>query len=172
MKKKKVKKAPPKFVHEIVKLLTKAQKIATKNGHGNLLQPGLVKELIIGDILGHEVHKTKHKADAWDPKDPTKLYEYLTCLDNKGSFQIDRVFKSPEKKRKKSLQNRVIQYDKFYCAIFYKDQPLTIKEIYEVETRLILNKTRAQLRTSSNDISHVCFSIRWVEQNGTLVYPQ
>ncbi len=48
------------FIKEIVQHILEAQKIAKKHGYKNLLQPGLVKELIIGEILGHEVHKTKH----------------------------------------------------------------------------------------------------------------
>ena len=52
------------YISQIVEYVKKAQEIATRYGYKNLLQPGLVKELIIGDLLGHEVHRTKHQADA------------------------------------------------------------------------------------------------------------
>jgi hypothetical protein len=63
----------------------KAQEIASKHGFRNLLQPGLVKELIIADMLGHDVHTTKHEPDAYDPNDPNLKYEYLSCFEN-GTF--------------------------------------------------------------------------------------
>ena len=52
------------YISQIVGYIKKAQEIAAQHGYKNLLQPGLVKELIIGDILGHQVHRTKHEADA------------------------------------------------------------------------------------------------------------
>lgn len=82
------------YISQIVEYVRKAQEIATRHGYKNLLQPGLVKELIIGDLLGHEVHRTKHAADAWDPNNPELKYEYLSCLE-KGTFQLDRMFKAP-----------------------------------------------------------------------------
>jgi len=42
------------FIRRIVELITKAQKIASQHGYPNLLQPGLVKEMVVADILGHE----------------------------------------------------------------------------------------------------------------------
>lgn len=157
------------FIHQIVHHIKLAQAIATNHGYGNLLQPGMVKELIIGDILGHEVHKTKHDADAWDPNDRTRLYEYLTCYES-GTFQLDRMFKNPSEKRQRSLE-RINRCHKFYCAIFAKNEPLTVKEIYEVGIEAILSSTNRQLDNSSNDISHICFTISWVKQNGIKVYP-
>lgn len=157
-----------KKLKEIVALVKKAQKIASDLGYTNLFQPGLVKELIIGAALGHEVHTTKHEADAWDPNDPSKLYEYLSCWGG-GTFQLDRMFKSPEEKKKKSLM-RIIRNDCFYCAVFRQVSPLDIKVIYKVPTEKILKETERQLAASSNDISHVGFTIKWAKANGEEVY--
>lgn len=153
---------------KIVALVKEAQKVAAELGYTNLFQPGLVKEIIVGAALGHEVHTTKHEADAWDPNDPSKLYEYLSCWEG-GTFQLDRMFKNPEEKKKRSLM-RIIRNDCFYCAVFQQESPLDIKVIYKVPTDKILKETERQLAASSNDISHVGFTIKWAKANGEEVY--
>ena len=156
------------YTHQIVALIKTAQKIATEHGFPNLLQPGLVKELIIADILGHDAHKTKHKADAQCFIDPTIKFEYLSCFEY-GSFQLDRMFKAPPDKRKKSLE-RISRNTAIYCAIFEKQNPLTVARIYEVDTDVLLSETERQLNDSVNDISHISFSTKWVIDNGEKVY--
>ena len=54
-------------IRQIIAYIRKAQEIAAQHGFKNLLQPGLVKELIIADLLGHEVHRvTGHfKTSQW-----------------------------------------------------------------------------------------------------------
>ena len=44
-----------KIITEIIKLIRKAQKLAFKIGIPNILQPGLVKEMIISEILNHDL---------------------------------------------------------------------------------------------------------------------
>jgi hypothetical protein len=44
---------------KIIELVLRAAELARSIGINNLLQPGLVKEMIIADILGH--HQTKCK---------------------------------------------------------------------------------------------------------------
>ena len=80
------------YIHQIVSFIRKAQEIASLNGLRNILQPGLVKELVVADILGHEVHRTKHEPDAYDPKDPSRQFEYLSMYFVGGTFQMDRMF--------------------------------------------------------------------------------
>jgi hypothetical protein len=156
------------YTHQIVALIKMAQKIAAEHGFPNLLQPGLVKELIIADILGHDAHKTKHKADAQCFIDPTIKFEYLSCFEY-GSFQLDRMFKAPPDKRKKSLE-RISRNTAIYCTIFEKQNPLTVARIYEVDTDVLLKETERQLNDSVNDISHISFSTKWVIDNGEKVY--
>jgi hypothetical protein len=155
-------------VSQIISLIVEAQNIAKTNGYNNILQPGFIKEMIVADILGHQVHRTKHEPDAYDKVDPNIKYEYLSCFEN-GSFQFDRMFKSPVEKRNKSLQ-RITRNSKIYCAIFEKESPLNVLEIYELETDVVLKETERQLDSSSNDISHVGFGIKWVTNNGNKVY--
>jgi hypothetical protein len=134
----------------------------------NLLQPGLIKELIIADILGHQPITTKHDADACDPNDPSILYEYLSCKEG-GSGQLDRIFKKPPAKRKKSLQ-RIIRNNKIHFAIFYADNQTKLKTIYELEPAIVLSETKRKLRRSKNTISHVGFPESWAKKNGKVVY--
>jgi hypothetical protein len=155
-------------VEKIVSLIVEAQDIAKRSGYNNILQPGFIKEMIVANILGHQVHKTKHEPDAYDKQDSSICYEYLSCFE-KGSFQFDRMFKNPVEKRSKSLQ-RITRNSKIYCAVFEKESPLNVLEIYELEPEVVAKEAERQLDSSSNDISHVGFSIKWVTINGEKVY--
>jgi hypothetical protein len=82
---------------KIVELVVRAAEIARTVGISNLLQPGLVKEMIIADILGHELIQSKRDADAHAKDNPNEKYEYLSCKEG-GTGQLDRMFKSPPEK--------------------------------------------------------------------------
>lgn len=61
---------------ELIELLRSAQHIALeKHGVPNILQPGAIKELIMAEILGHDLIPQKDSADAMDKDGQT--YEYL-----------------------------------------------------------------------------------------------
>ncbi len=157
-----------KFISKIIKLVTEAQKLALKIGIPNILQPGLVKEMIISEILSHKLITSKRDADACDKNNPAIKYEYLTCYEG-GTGQLDRMFKKPPKKRAESLY-RIARNKKIYLAVFYKKNPLRVKFIYEIEPKVLLKDTKKQLDKSSNIISHVGFSEDWAKQNGRVVY--
>ena len=80
---------------KIIALVLKAAELARSIGISNLLQPGLVKEMIIAQILGHELIHSKRDADAHAPGDPAEKYEYLSCKEG-GTGQLDRMFKEPD----------------------------------------------------------------------------
>ena len=86
------------IIRSIIKLVIQAQELADKISIPNILQPGLVKEMIIAETLGHELIHSKRDADACDPNDPSIKYEYLSCYVG-GSGQLDRMFKSPQEER-------------------------------------------------------------------------
>ena len=159
---------PMSYISEIVSHVLKAQEIATRHGFKNLLQPGLVKELVFADILGHEVHRTKHEPDAYDASDPSRKFEYLSCFEG-GTFQLDRMFSSPPNKRSKSLA-RISRNAAIYCAVFDKESLLEIIAIYEVPVANMLSEAERQLDVSRNEISHVGFTIKWAKKNGVIVY--
>jgi hypothetical protein len=156
------------YIRQIINYIRKAQEIAAEYGFKNLLQPGLVKELVIADILGHEVHRTKHEPDAYDPANPARKFEYLSCFDG-GTFQLDRMFKSPSEKRAKSLE-RITRNTAIYCAVFDEKSPLDVIVIYEVSVNNILRETERQLDASRNEIAHVGFTIKWAQQHGKIIH--
>lgn len=156
------------IIRRIIKLVIQAQELAHKIGIPNILQPGLVKEMIISEALGHELIHSKRDADACDPNDPSIKYEYLSCYEG-GSGQLDRMFKEPKEERDKSLY-RIWRNKKIYFAIFYKNDPLKIKVIYEIEPKVLVAETERQLDRSRNAISHVGFSEGWAEQKSKVVF--
>ena len=107
-----------KIVSQIIRLLREAQELALKIGISNILQPGLVKEMIITEILDHQIIISKRDADACDKSNRDIKYEYLTCYEG-GTGQLDRMFKEPPDKRAESLY-RVKRNKKIYLAIFMK----------------------------------------------------
>jgi hypothetical protein len=157
-----------KIYRKIIDLVLRAAELARSIGINNLLQPGLVKEMIIADILGHELIHTKRNADAHAPGNPNELYEYLSCKEG-GSGQLDRMFKSPPGKRAESLA-RITRNSKIYFAVFYEKEQTKCKVIYEIEPNILLDETERQLDRSSNEISHVGFTESWASENGKVVY--
>lgn len=153
---------------KIIKLVLKAAELARSVGITNLLQPGLVKEMIIADILGHELIHSKRDADAHAPNNPSEKYEYLSCKEG-GTGQLDRMFKEPADKRAESLF-RITRNKKVYFAVFYEDNQTKCKIIYEIEPQVVVEETERQLNRSRNAISHVGFSEDWASRNGRIVY--
>lgn len=152
----------------IIELVLKAAALARKAGIPNLLQPGLVKEMIIAELLGHELITSKRAADARDPRDHSIVYEYLSCKEG-GTGQLDRMFKEPASKRKESLE-RIWRNCKVYLAVFYSGDQTRVKVVYELEPSVVVDEANRQLDRSRNAISHVGFSERWARENGTIVY--
>lgn len=156
------------IISKIVGFIIKAQKLALTIGIPNILQPGLVKEMIISEILGHKLIISKRDADACDKNNHDIKYEYLSCYEG-GTGQLDRMFKKPREKREESLR-RITRNQKIYLAIFYKVNPLKVKIIYEIKPNVLLKEAENQLNRSGNAISHIGFSENWTKQNGKIVY--
>lgn len=157
-----------KIIQKIIRLVIQAQELALKIGIHNILQPGLVKEMIISEILGHELIHSKRDADACDTNDESIKYEYLSC--NEGSKgQLDRMFKEPKSRREESLF-RIRRNKKIFLAIFYRAYPLKIKTIYEIEPGALVTETERQLNQSRNAISHIGVNESWAGKNGKVVY--
>ncbi len=154
--------------HRIIELVREAAELAKTVGIPNILQPGLVKELIVADILGHQPITSKRDADACDPNDPTILYEYLSCKEG-GSGQFDRMFKEPLVKREESLL-RITRNKKIYFAVFYAENQTKVKVIYELDPSVVVAEASRQLDRSRNVISHVGFNEAWVSNHGSAVY--
>lgn len=153
---------------QIIDLVLRASRLAQSIGINNLLQPGLIKEMIIADHLGHRLIHSKRDADACSFDNPNEKYEYLSCKEG-GSGQLDRMFSRPPEKRAESL-SRITRNFKVYFAVFYADNQARCKVIYELEIDTVLAETNRQLDRSRNAISHVGFPIRWARENGIVVY--
>ena len=154
--------------NKIIRLILKASDLARTVGIPNLLQPGLVKEMIIADILDHELIHSKRDADAHAIGNPDEKYEYLSCKEG-GSGQLDRMFKEPPDRRAESL-NRITRNAKIYLAVFYADNQTRCKIIYELEPEVVLAEANRRLDRSRNQISHIGFSVSWARNHGTIVY--
>ncbi|MEI6561817.1 MAG: hypothetical protein WCO68_07010 [Verrucomicrobiota bacterium] len=159
---------PREVYRKIIELVIRAAELARSVGIHNILQPGLVKEMIIADILGHKLITTKRDADACDPTDASILYEYLSCKEG-GTGQLDRMFKEPAAKRQESLQ-RILRNKKVFFAVFYAENQTKAKIIYEIEPETVVIETERQLDASRNAISHVGFTEAWVRRNGKVAY--
>lgn len=157
-----------KFYGQIIDLLMKAVKLARATGIQNLFQPGLIKEMIIADALGHELITTKRGADARNPSDHSAVYEYLSFVEG-GSGQLDRMFKEPAEKRQTSL-NRIRRNSSIYFAVFYKANQVKLKTVYKIEPDVVLKEAENKLDRSRNAISHIAFSEDWIKQNGAVIY--
>lgn len=152
--------------NSLMELLQKAQKIAfEKHGVPNILQPGVIKELMIAEALGHELLPQKDSADAMDQQGDT--FEYLASINRVGvktnrgcSFQMDRMTKDN--------LHRITRNSAFYFGIF--SDHLTLEEIWRVESSVILSEVERQLDRCKNDIAHVNFLLRWLKANGAQVY--
>ena len=141
----------------IVEHIREAQRIASQHGISNILQPGLVKELILAATLGHDVITTKAYADACDANG--NLYEYLCSLCSSNNFQIDRVTRDN--------LDRITRNKAIFCAFF--SDALTVHQIYRVESEVLLVEVKRQLDKSKNEISHVNLPGGWVKKNGVLL---
>ena len=152
----------------IIRLVLQASELAQSVGIANLLQPGLVREMIIADLLGHTLIHSKRDADAHASGNPDEKYEYLSCKEG-GSGQIDRMFREPADRRAESL-TRITRNAKIYLAVFYAANQTRCKIIYELEPNVVLAEAERQLDRSRNAISHIGLSIPWASRNGRAVY--
>ena len=157
-----------KIYKEIISLMVRASQLAHSVGIKNILQPGLVKEMIIADILGHVLIFSKRDADAHAVHSVDEKYEYLTCKEG-GAGQIDRMVAQPHEKRQASL-SRITRNHKIYLAIFYEDNQIRCKRIYEIDALVMAQEAERQLDQSSNVISHISFSESWAQKNGKVVF--
>ena len=157
-----------KIRRKIIGLVREAAELARKIGIANLLQPGLVREMIVADILGHDLIHSKRDSDAHAANNPDEKYEYLSCKEG-GTGQLDRMFREPADKRAASL-DRITRNRKIYYAVFYADNQTECKIIYELDPGVVATETERRLGKSRNAISHVGFSESWVGKHGKIVY--
>ena len=143
----------------VISHIKAAQVEAEKLGVKNVLQPGIIKEMILAETLGHVVIPAKAQPDAKDAAG--NFYEYLCSLETSNNFQIDRVTND-------NLY-RITRNKMFYFG-FFRD-PTSLVEVIEVDPNVVLTEVKRQLAASKNDISHLNLSGEWVRKSGKRVHP-
>ena len=128
-------------------------------------QPGVIKELIMAEVLWHEIVAQKDSTDARDSSGNT--FEYLASImrvnvkTNKGcSVQMDRMTRNN--------LHRVTRNTTFYFGVF--SDHLVLATIWKVEILVLLSEVERQLDRCKNDIAHVNFLLRWLEDQGERVF--
>jgi len=148
----------------LTKAIHELDRLAKLQGIKNVFQPGMARELLIAEALGHTVHSPKHGHDAVTAEG--EVCEYLTAYSG-SQIQLDRMFKTPEEKRQKSLL-RISRYDRIY-AVFFKRDTLVIDSIFLLDPATVLSEAIRLLDGSKNDISHIAFSTTFILSVGQSV---
>ena len=119
----------------------------------------------MAEVLWHELVTQKDSADARDSSGNT--FEYLASIKrvnvktNKGcSFQMDRMTRNN--------LHRVTRNTAFYFGVF--SDHLVLAKIWKVEILVVLAEGERQLDRCKNDIAHVNFLLRWLEDQGERVF--
>ena len=117
------------------------------------------------EVLWHELVTQKDSTDARDSSGNT--FEYLASIKrvnvktNKGcSFQMDRMTRNN--------LHRVTRNTAFYFGVF--SDHLVLVKIWKVEILVVLAEVERQLDRCKNDIAHVNFLLRWLEDQGERVF--
>jgi hypothetical protein len=133
-------------IERIRKLLIEADSLLKSNGFSGVTTPGIIKEIIIGDALNHEVHKTKHGSDACDRNDDTIKYEYLTATRKKkpkpdGECQIDRIDDTNLDKISKNTKHYFVWFDADSLEKFM---------VYELDSSIVLQSAKEKINCGMN----------------------
>ena len=117
------------------------------------------------EVLWHEFVTQKDSTDARDSRGNT--FEYLASIKrvnvktNKGcSFQMDCMTRNN--------LHRVTRNTAFYFVVF--SDHLVLATIWKVEILVLLAEVERQLDRCKNDIAHVNFLLRWLEDRGERVF--
>jgi len=119
----------------------------------------------MAEVLWHELVTQKDSTGARDSSGDT--FEYLASIKrvnvktNKGcSFQMDRMTRNN--------LHRVTRNTAFYFGVF--SDHLVLAKIWKVEILVVLAEVERQLDRCKNDIAHVNFLLRWLEDQGERVF--
>ena len=139
---------------KIIKALSKAQSAAREEGVYDLFRIGLVREIVLADFLKHKLILKKRDSDAVLGRNK---FEYLTCLEG-GSFQFHRMHKN-------SLI-RITRNKLVFCAVFFRSNPLKIKNLYKVQPAKMKYLAEKKIQNSKNEYAHISFSLTEIQSIG------
>lgn len=159
------------YLNEACNYLELAQEYDRKVGINDLSKIGIVRELMMSNILGHYLIEGKHIHDAED-EEGNKI-EYLSKKDNNNSYCFDCMFSRPQEFKDKSLE-RITRNDRIYCASF---SGIICTEIYCVDDVNVIkdfvdqNLTKRDKNGQSKNNEHtVSIPNKIIKEYGRLVY--
>jgi hypothetical protein len=153
------------FVSRLRSSIHELQEAGAELGYKNILQPGLIKEILIADTLGHRSLPSKQGANASAGED---LFEYVTCAGNNGTFQWAVMYADPPEKKERSL-DRIRRIAAVFCAVFDEDNPVGLIRIFRVATSDVLSEVSRQLDRGKSPTT-VHLRMGWVREFGRLVW--
>lgn len=152
---------------KIIASVTAAQEIASAQGIPNICQPGLIKEMIIAEKLGHQVISDKKKADAHWPGQPDRQFEYLCKAESTSGYQMARV--------NTDCLYRVTRNEAIIFAEWKAENHLHLLRIYSVPAATALKEVVAQVNRKKDGHgagAQISFSSAWVQENGKLEWAE
>ncbi len=151
----------------IIELVLKASDLGRAIGMDNLLQPGLVKEMIIVDILNHRLIYSKRDAEACSINDGNESMD--TCLAGKDGADnwTGCSRRLPRSDQHPCEESREIQ---LFTPLFLTPTTRRNARGYKIEPKILLLETERKLNKSESDIFHVGFTETWARRDGMIVY--
>ncbi len=156
---------------QLVALMTEAHRLAELEGIRDVFRPGFIKQMIVGDALGHQACNSWRDGpgDAYDPRNPEKRFEYFTAPEGRR-FQAGLIRRS-DWQAKKSVYARFQKAAAVYLAVFDAREPLQLLRVYLIEPEAFLAELERQVMESKSAVINASFSERWASTIGRLVFP-
>jgi hypothetical protein len=161
---------------DLIEACKNLQSEADRLGIRNIYRPGLARELVIAQALGHEVLAEGGGADAKDSEG--NLYEYLHAKDqvsrNKGkdwSGKKDPMAFSQFSQTgmtKKNYKGRITRNKSYIFAIFYGH--LTLVEAIEVSSEKVLSYAQNTYIPTTTKPTALSIDLQWVREEGKTIY--
>jgi len=156
---------------KVISLITEAQQLAELEGIRDIFRPGFIKEMIVGDVLGHRLCSSWRdgSGDAYDPRNPEQRFEYFTAPEGRR-FQAGLI-RRHDWQSKKSAFMRFTNAAAVYLAVFDPREPLKLVRIYLIETEVFRTEIDRQVKESKSSVINASFSERWASTAGRLIFP-
>jgi len=152
-------------VKKAINLIKEGIGIFVDVGQHNPLQPGFIKEVVLAQLLKHDVVLDKHLPDA---AKEDKVYEYLSCMITAitPTFAFDGLKTTNEEEMNRSLK-RISRNDGIFFAVY---EGLDVIEVYYSDTYVIHDRVRDNLlgriaKKSKNNEHTVNITLKWVRDN-------
>jgi hypothetical protein len=150
---------------DAIRKIKEGVEIFVNKGQYNPLQPGFIKEVVLAQILEHDVVIDKHSGDG---AKGDKMYEYLSCMigAKNPTFAFDGMKTTNTEELDRSMK-RISRNDGIYFGVF---EGLDAIEVYYSDTKSIFDKVKTNLlnrvaKGSKNNEHTINISLKWVRDN-------